>query len=332
MKQLSIIIPIYNAEKYIYECIASIFRQGLDEDTFEVILINDGIKDNSMNVIQDFIDSYSNIIIIVQENQGLSVARNNGLIRATGKYILMLDSDDLLIDNSVKPLLEWALSAQVDMIITDYLQMNDNEIDAIKGHHPIQVDLIDEVTTGYNLLDPELCKYYWRTLYRRDFLLSNNITFIPGIVSQDVPFTNECLLKAKKCIRSSWMFIIYRRGHNSVSSSFHIRRAKNMCTSRAKVWELTKMEGLSPDIRHKQENVAFVAFCYLISATAYGHLKRAEMFEVVDFLKEKAPDLYFHNGFKQLLWSFLFWKTPHAFIYMYFIYQMIRKTIYKYLK
>lgn len=332
MKQLSIIIPIYNVEKYIYDCIESVFRQGLDEDTFEVIIINDGTKDNSMKVIQELIALHSNIIIIEQDNQGLSVARNNGMLRATGKYVLMLDSDDLLIDNSVKPLLEKALSTQVDMIITNFLQMNDNEIAEIKGHHPTQVDFIGETATGYELLDSELCRYYWRNLYRRDFLLDNNITFIPGIFSQDVPFTNECLLKAKKCIRSSWMFIIYRYGHDSVSSSFHIRRAKNMCTSRAKVWELTKMEGLSSDIRHKQENVAFDAFCLLISATAYGHLKRAEMFEVVDFLKEEAPDLYFHNGFKQLLWSFWFRKTPHAFIYMYLVYQIIKKTIMKYLK
>lgn len=325
MMQLSIIIPVYNVEKYIYECLESVFRQGLDEKSFEVIIINDGTKDNSMKVIQELIDLHSNIIIIEQENLGVSVARNNGMIRAKGKYILMLDSDDLLIDNSVKTLLERAISTQVDMIITDFLQMNDNEIAAIKGHHPIQANFFGETATGQELLNSELCRYYWRTLYRRDFLLCNNITFIPGIFSQDAPFTNECLLKAQKCIRSSWMFIIYRHGHDSVSSSFQIRRAKNMCTSRAKVWNLTKMEGLTSDIRFKQVNVAFDAFCFLISATAYGHLKKNEMFEVVDFLKKEAPDLFFHNNLKQFLWSILFNHTPHTFIYMFYVYQMTRK-------
>lgn len=332
MKELSIIIPIYNTERYVFECLNSVFRQGLDEKTFEVIIINDGTKDNSMSVIRELTNLHSNIFIIEQENQGLSVARNNGMIKASGEYILMLDSDDLLIDNSIKPLLENALSTQVDMIITDFLQMNDNEIATIKGHHPVQTKFMGESATGHELLDSSLCRFYWRTLYRREFLVSNNITFVPGIYSQDVPFTNECLLKAKKCIKSSWMFIIYRHGHDSVSSSFPIRRAKNMCTSRAKVWELTKMESLSPDIRRKQENVAFEAFCFLISATAYGHLNKTEMFEVVDYLREEAPDIHFHNDFKQILWSNMFRKIPHSFIYMYYIFQMTRKKIWYFLR
>ena len=325
MKQLSIIIPVYNVEQYVYECLNSVFKQGLDESSFEVIIINDGTRDNSMTIIQELIASHSNIAVIEQENHGLSVARNNGMAKAKGEYILMLDSDDLLIDNSVKPLLEKALSTQVDIIITDFIQMNDEEIASIRGDHPIQEELKTKSATGYELLDSELCRFYWRSLYKRAFLVNNNIRFIPGIYSQDVPFTNECLLKAKKCLRTSWKFIIYRHGHDSVSSSFSIRRAKNMCTARARIWELTKMNGLPPEVRRKQESVAFDMFCYVISATAYGHLNQSEMFEVIDFLKEEAPDINFHNGFKQRLWSYMFRKIPHTFIYMYYVYQMIKK-------
>lgn len=331
MKQLSIIIPVYNVEKYIYECLESVFRQGLDEDSFEVIIINDGTEDNSMNIIREFNASHSNIIIIEQENLGVSVARNKGMTIAKGDYILMLDSDDILIYNSVKPVLEKALSTQVDMVVTDYLQMNDEEITAIKGHPPIQTDFIGESVTGHELLSSESCRNYWRTLYRRVFLVNNNISFFPAIYSQDVPFTIECFLKANRCLRSSWRFIIYRYGHDSVSSSFPIRRAKDMCISRAKVWELTKMKGLTPEIRQNLENVAFEIICSLISATAYGHLKKTEMFEVIDFLKEKAPDLNFNNGFKQLLWSHLIKRCPHIFIYTNYLIQMILKffRIYK---
>lgn len=101
--QLSIIVPVYNVEKYIRACIESIFKQGLDEDTFEVIIVNDGTKDRSMEVIQDIIDQHKNITVINQENQGLSMARNNGMAIARGEYLLMPDSDDLLVENSVKP-------------------------------------------------------------------------------------------------------------------------------------------------------------------------------------------------------------------------------------
>ena len=75
---LSIIVPVYNVEEYIRPCMESIFQQGLDEDCFEVIIVNDGTKDHSMEVIQDIIEQHKNITVLNQENQGLSVARNNG--------------------------------------------------------------------------------------------------------------------------------------------------------------------------------------------------------------------------------------------------------------
>ena len=86
---LSIVVPVYNVEKYVRTCIESIFKQGLDEKCFEVIIVNDGSTDRSLEVITDIISQHSNIVVINQENQGLSVARNNGIAAAKGEYILM---------------------------------------------------------------------------------------------------------------------------------------------------------------------------------------------------------------------------------------------------
>ena len=138
MKRLSVIVPIYNVEKYIRPCLESIFRQGLDEDNYEIILINDGTKDRSMDVIQDIIACHSNITVIEQENQGLSVVRNHGIARATGEYIIMPDSDDLLIDNSLPRLIEIALSTKADLVVADFLEMSDEEIERTKNNPPRQ--------------------------------------------------------------------------------------------------------------------------------------------------------------------------------------------------
>ena len=121
---LSIIVPVYNVEKYIRTCIESIFRQGLDEDCFEVIIVNDGTQDKSMDVIADIIHRHSNIIVIEQENQGVSVARNRGIEMARGEFLIMPDSDDFLINYSVKPLLEKAITLKPDFIVAEYIQMN----------------------------------------------------------------------------------------------------------------------------------------------------------------------------------------------------------------
>ena len=132
MLKLSIIVPVYKVEKYIRSCIESIFMQGLDDEEFEIIIINDGTPDNSMGVIEDIINQHKNIKVINQENQGLSVARNKGIVAARGEYILMSDSDDLLIYNSLKPLLEKALESKADLVVADFLEMTTEEIQNLK--------------------------------------------------------------------------------------------------------------------------------------------------------------------------------------------------------
>jgi Glycosyltransferases involved in cell wall biogenesis len=217
---LSIIVPVYNVEEYIRPCIESIFRQGFDEDCFEVIIVNDGTKDHSMEVIQDIIEQHKNIIVLNQENQGLSVARNNGIAMAKGEYILMPDSDDLLIENSLNPLLEIAIEYEADLVVADYLKMNDKEIDNIKYNPPLQKEFVYKEKTGEQLfledLNPYQC-YVWRTLFRREFLLRNDLKFVPGVYYQDVPFTHESYLKAQRCIKTSWLLNIYRIGHESAT-------------------------------------------------------------------------------------------------------------------
>jgi len=126
---ISIIVPVYNVEKYVHACLESIYRQHLDEERFEVIIVNDGTKDRSMDVIQDIIKAHTNITVINQENLSLSVARNNGIAAAKGEYILMPDSDDLLIDDSLPPLLDKALETKADLVVADFLEMTDEEID-----------------------------------------------------------------------------------------------------------------------------------------------------------------------------------------------------------
>ena len=155
MIQLSIIVPIYNVEKYVRTCIESIYRQGLDENRFELIIVNDGTEDHSMEMIANIIQQHSNIIVIEQENQGLSVARNRGIECARGEFLLMVDSDDLLINFSIKPLLEKAITLKPDLIVAEYIQMNDKEIEKFLNTSPNKKETfnISEIS-GYDFVDP----------------------------------------------------------------------------------------------------------------------------------------------------------------------------------
>ena len=92
--KLSIIIPVYNVEKFITRCLHSCVSQNLSINEFEIVVVNDGTRDNSMKFVSQFAEEYSNISIINQENKGLSAARNRGLSVAKGDYVWFVDSDE----------------------------------------------------------------------------------------------------------------------------------------------------------------------------------------------------------------------------------------------
>ena len=319
---LSIIVPVYNVEKYIRACIESIFRQNLDENVFEVIIVNDGTTDHSMEVIQDIIREHSNISVITQRNLSLSVARNNGIEKAKGEYVLMPDSDDLLIDNSLLPLLKIAVVSKVDLLVADFLEMTDKDIDQITTISQLQMNIKEK--TGRELfledLNPHQC-YVWRTLYRRDFIINNDLKFIPGIRYQDVPFTHECYLKADKCLRVNWLLNIYRRGHESATFSFDKKKAKDLCISIASTWKLREIEGLPDYVRKKLNNNIFVSFTLLIYLMLYGIKNVKDRREIFAFLRSEVPDLKFSDGLKQKVTFWLFNLSP---TFYFFIRQLLK--------
>ena len=102
--EFSIIVPVYNVEKYLRKCIESLLRQGIDN--VEILLVNDGSTDSSSEICQEYVDKYSNIKLLYQDNQGVCAARNNGIVHATGEWIVLVDADDYLLDNGLKAAFE----------------------------------------------------------------------------------------------------------------------------------------------------------------------------------------------------------------------------------
>lgn len=326
--QLSIIVPVYNVEKYIRTCIESIYNQGLDEDTFEVIIVNDGTKDRSMEVIQDIIEQHKNIIVINQENQGLSVARNNGIAMAKGEYILMPDSDDLLIEYSLKPLLEKAIETKVDLVVADFMVMTDEEIKSA-NNYPREQEIIPNYIekTGVQMfledLDPLQC-FVWRTLYKREFLQKNHLSFFPGITYQDRPFTHECYLRASRCIKASHLLYIYRKGH-ATAASFALteKKAKDYCLSIAKIWELKKIPYLPQKALQKLEDNVSRCCSMLMTRVSHENNDYASRNRVIDFFNKVAHQIHLRNGFKQKIYFFMIKKMPHTFINLRYLYAKI---------
>lgn len=309
--QLSIIVPVYNVEKYIRTCIESVFRQNLDEKCFEVIIVNDGTKDHSMEVIQDIITHHSNISIINQEHLGLSVARNTGIAKARGEYILMIDSDDLLIDNSLSVLLEKAMDSKADLIVADFLEMTDEEIDKLTSIDQPPLIIKERKNDELYLFDhnPNMC-YVWRTLHKRSFLVENNISFVPMISCQDVPFTNECYLRSKKSLRINRLLNIYRRRQMAATSFFDKRKCLDLCIAVATTWEFRNLEGLSEKMKLRLSDNIFVSFNLIFYVMLRGVDSSKDRRDIFSCLNSLVPDLAFYHGIKQRTITFLYKLSP----------------------
>ena len=323
MTKLSIIVPVYNVEKYIRPCIESIFKQGLDDSDYEVIIVNDGSTDHSMEMIEDIISQHNNITVINQENLSLSVARNNGIAAAKGEYIFMPDSDDLLIENRLKPLLEKALETKVDLVVADFLTMTDEEIEHTNTSLLQQPKYEFTMKTGRELflqdMNPYHC-YVWRTLYRREFITSNNISFYPGIRYQDIPFTHECYFRANNCIRTNIVLNIYRRWPGSSTRAYTINNSRHFITAISLTWRLRQIEGLSSDVVYKLEENIFTSLRTMIYHTLHCVKQRKDRYTLINYINFQAPDLNFTHSIRQRLTTIMIKWTPHLFIDIYYLY------------
>ena len=192
MIKLSIVVPVYNVEQYLRKCILSIINQ--DENHFrdiELIIVNDGTKDNSIKQIQDLVDKYDNILLINQENQGLSVARNNGMEIAKGDYVWFVDSDDWISKDALKILMTH-LDNINDIISIAYTKVTENE-------ETVECVYFNEVKTlsGKDSYRQRcvFCTMAQRGIYRKAFMAQNNLAFMPGTYSQD----------DELCLRASYL-------------------------------------------------------------------------------------------------------------------------------
>ena len=314
--KLSIIVPVYNVEQYIRPCMESIFRQGLDDSEFELILVNDGTQDNSFGIISDIIESHHNIRILEQENSGPSVARNNGIKNARGQYLMFVDSDDLLINNSLAKLLDLAIEKSVDLLVSDFFRLTDKQI--TDGNYNCYPGNVITEKTGYELyledLDPHEC-YVWRILFRRLFILEKNISFIMhNYCFEDIPFVQECYLFANKCVKVDSTTYIYRIGHASITSFMTIAKLMDLNVSFARLWELQHLLGIPRVVMRKLQDNNFASLSFELWCISHNDSLLHDWKLIVDDLKKRIPNLWFNHGLKQIFVSSMFWFAPSLYL------------------
>lgn len=185
-KLLSILIPIYNVEDYLEECLRSVIAQDLDPDTYEVILTDDGSTDRSGEMAKTFAEEHLSFRYYRKENGGLSSARNAGLAHATGKYILHIDSDDWLEPGVLPGVLRDTEARELDLLLIDWADRYPD------GTVRPQIDFSgvgDRVITGADLIRSHR-KYAtsWSFIMRRSVVERGHLSFIPLQPGEDIAF------------------------------------------------------------------------------------------------------------------------------------------------
>ena len=218
----SIIIPVYNTEEYIEQCLESVINQTYTN--LDIIIINDGSTDNSGVICDEYVDKDSRIRVIHKENGGLSDARNIGVNESTGDYIIFVDSDDYIEINTCEVFYSLIKTNQhIDVILAKFKQDINNKI--YYKNNPFSDDDTKMIVSGKEYLEKmfllrTFTENVWCNIYSRYFLKENNLFFKKDIFHEDVHWLIRVLLSAERVICNEFVFYINRADRpNSITTS-----------------------------------------------------------------------------------------------------------------
>ena len=187
---ISIIVPFYNCAQFLARTIDSILNQGLAQNEYELILVNDGSTDKSLEVCQKFAQKHPTISILSQFNQGVAAARNFGMKVARGDYIFFIDADDYLMPNSLKYIMQHDFLNDIDILIFSSVSIPNFDNNQVpKGNIE---GIIDYELSGEDMLRKGIMNFFvWNQLYRTSFIRENHIFFKSMPINEDTLFNLE---------------------------------------------------------------------------------------------------------------------------------------------
>lgn len=229
MKKISVIVPIYNAEKYIIRCLDSILMQS--DSNIEVILINDGSTDKTEEIIKTYLASYKeNIVYIRKENEGVAIARNLGIEKATGDYIIFVDADDYIDKNLFKNL-EKYMKRNIDIIKYKAIIETEEEETIGQFEGPTFGKVMGQEAFSKLCFEDEMLDALWVYAFKKELFTKNKFEFTKGVEHEDFGLIPLVILKAKTFISTEI------QGYHYVQSANSITRTKDYSKTVKKVFD-----------------------------------------------------------------------------------------------
>lgn len=286
MKKVSIIVPVYGVEKYIDKCLDSLVKQSLKE--IEVIVVNDGTKDNSQKIIDKYVKKYPDKIkSFIKENGGQGSARNYGLEKVSGEYIGYVDSDDFIEKDMYKKLYNKAKEKDYDIVVCGNYNVSED----------YQNKNVDVFINNYNT-DLENIFFgkmaVWNKIYKRDILIKNKLEFKEKVWYEDLAFTLKAIMNS-----NTFAFIdeplydyLIREGstmnNSNVQRNLEILDAFNDILSyikhNKKEEYFSKIEFLAID------HIYISAIVRVLKADADKNIKKETIEKLIDYMNKKFPN------------------------------------------
>ncbi len=245
--KISIIVIVFNVEKYLEEALESILRQSIGIQHLEVLMVNDCSTDNSGKIMDHYADKYENFksIHLPENSGGCGKPRNVGMDHATGEYIMFLDSDDYYTDDACEVLYNTVKKEDADIAFSKYIVFSGNDKQGViyKSFKDIEEVKVQKIEEYPELLT--LAPSVWTKIYRRTFIEKNNFRFSVGILAEDFVFVVKTFLKAKGIVFLNNHYCYYYRvrkteGDESLSNDKSSKNLRGMLNGYFEVSELLK--------------------------------------------------------------------------------------------
>ncbi|SMC61463.1 glycosyltransferase family 2 protein [Moheibacter sediminis] len=309
MKKVSVIVPVYNTEKYLKKCLDSLVNQTLQD--IEIIIVNDGSKDNSQKIIDDYLSKYSQIRNFQKENGGLSDARNFGIDRAEGDYIGFVDSDDFVDKQMFEKMYLLSQKHNAEMVICDLEKVNENGTSFRKMTQspqlPEKMSLKDDCT-----FFGEMECFACNKIFKKE--LFENHRFKKGIHFEDIELIPQLILKSKVLAKINEPFYKYFERQDSITKT-HTKKGLDIYIAIDNVKDSFSESNYSNFENEMRRFVIFQGFYCYLAYVAYVKDKqlKSEMLDVLwnkmnEFDIKKTEILFYKRFNKNYLFSLPFKK------------------------
>ena len=285
MAKVSVIVPVYNVEKYLKRCLDSLLGQTLED--IEIICVNDGSKDNSLEILKRYAEKDERIVVIDQQNRGMSYSRNKGLEVATGEYIGFVDSDDYIENNYYEKLYSVASSYDADIACASIIRENERKKKVLLKYENERV--YEDTKEKLEIAQvPEFC-FVWNKIYNREKLMQSGCKFVDGLFYEDVLYTPNVIEKLGRLVTVQDTFYHYWKRSDSVIKTENDKIRADKLFVISELDKICEKYGLNSHkinvLRYKKDYYLFGI--KVLKVYVYRATKKYYLFGLIPFLTVK---------------------------------------------